>query len=94
MSKWYQGYNAEPGFTSEAFAAIKIKCEASSCRLYGSLVIDEMAIRQHKYWKGGKYEGVVDMGTGLSDEDVAKEALVYLVNCVNVVGNYQWHISL
>lgn len=83
ISRWYQGCNAEPGFTSEAFAALKMRSQATEHKLLGSLIMDEMAIRQLKYWKRGKYEGIVDMGTGISDEDVAKEALVFLVNCIN-----------
>lgn len=50
-----------------------------------SLIIDEMSIRQHEEWDAqqDKCYGYVDMGTGSQEATLAKDALVFLLNCVN-----------
>lgn len=44
-----------------------------------------MAIRQHIEYDGKKYSGYVDLGSEINCDSgaVAKEALVFLVNCIN-----------
>jgi len=48
-------------------------------------MIDEVAIRQHVEWDGQKFQGYIDMGTGLHDDGmpIAKEALTFMVVGVN-----------
>jgi len=48
-------------------------------------MIDEVAIRQHVKWDGQKFQGYIDMGTGLHDDGmpIAKEALTFMVVGVN-----------
>ena len=50
-----------------------------------SLMLDEMAIRKHVCWNGKKFQGYVDIGNGADDDSlpVAKEALVFMVVCMN-----------
>lgn len=88
ISRWYQSVNGLPGFTSEAFDALRLKASGSN-KIICSLIMDEMAIRQHEEWvpSQGKSFGYVDMGTGSKETTVAKEALVFLLNCVN--GNWK-----
>lgn len=85
ISRWYQSINGLPGFTSEAFEALRLKASYSDSDIICSLVMDEMAIRQHEEWvpSQGKSYGYVDMGTGSTENTIASNALVFLLNCVN-----------
>lgn len=82
---WYSAINGEPGFTTEAFVALKQKAESSSKRLLCSLIIDEMAIRKKIEWDGQKYHGFVDGGTGLESDclEEATQALVFMLVSIN-----------
>lgn len=86
LHKWYKNVECEPGFSSESIEAIKRKASKSSKPLYGSLMFDEISIRKKVDWDGKKFVGFVDFGnyeiaqnTGIA----AKEALVFMVNCLN-----------
>jgi len=87
LSKWYSHLNAEPGFTSESLNILELKVKYSPHAVFGSLVMDEIAIRQHLEYDSstGKYYGRVDMGSGIDNDslEVAKECLVFLVVSVN-----------
>lgn len=50
--------------------------------------MDEMTIRQHEKWVSilGKFFGYIDMGTGSQENNLAKDALVFFLSCVN--GNF------
>ena len=50
IRRWYQSINGDPGFTTEAFAALKARAASVTSNnkaLLCSLMIDEMSIRQH-----------------------------------------------
>ena len=82
IRRWYQSVNGEPGFTQEALVALKARAEHASAKpLLCSLMIDEMAIRQHVEWNGSKFRGCVDLGSGICDDStpVATEVLVFMV---------------
>lgn len=53
------------------------------------MIIDEMSIRQHEEWVSEKNKcyGYVDVGTGSKEMTLAKDALVFLLNCIN--GNWK-----
>ncbi|KYN50338.1 THAP domain-containing protein 9 [Cyphomyrmex costatus] len=77
-------------FSKEALNCIKEKVIQSNYPLLGALIIiDEMSIRQHLEYDGKKCSGYIDMGTfNEMDKDddslpVAKDALVFSINCVN-----------
>lgn len=89
IRKWYSAINGKPGFSTEAFAALKLKAmEANSNgeELLVCILFDEMAIRkqeefdEHTY---GKY-GQVNFGTSDEESVYAKESLVYMVTGVNI----------
>lgn len=75
LSKWYSHVDANPGFTSEAFKSLTLKATHSRAPIYCSLMLDEMAIRQHLEFSGTKYFGRVDFGNGLDSDslDLAEE---------------------
>lgn len=53
MRKWYASINAAPGFTTEAFEALKLKAneyKTNGKQLYVNVTFDEMEIRQHSQW--------------------------------------------
>lgn len=52
--------------------------------LFGALIFDEMAIRQRVEYNGKKYSGYIDLRPHINCEygTIAKEALVFLVNCI------------
>lgn len=87
ISKWYATVNAEPGFAKESFNAVRFKADNADHDhgLYCSLILDEMAIRQHIEYDGKQFQGYVDMGTGNNNDcrDVAKEVLVFMLVCIN-----------
>lgn len=77
--------NVEPGFHTEALKSIAERAKTVSYPLFGALIFDEMAIRQHVEYDGSKFSGYVDMGPNIecSEVQIAKEALVFVVNCIN-----------
>ena len=87
LSKWYSHLNAEPGFTMESFKLLELKVKNSSDPVFGALMMDEMAIRQHLEYdrSTGKYYGRVVMGSRIDNDSltIAKECLVFLVVSMN-----------
>ena len=86
IEKWLKVIDGRPGFTSEAFDALRKRTELRPQKqLICALMMDEVAIRQQIEWDGKKFVGYIDMGTGLDDDSmpVAKEALTFMVVGVN-----------
>ena len=85
LARWYQTIEGEPGFSSEALAALKLLCSNSSQKWICGLCFDEMAIRQKVEWNGKNYVGFVNCGDQLETDvlPIAKEALVFMLTCVN-----------
>lgn len=87
LSKWYQHIDAEPGFTKEAFDALKRKVEESVHPLICALTLDEMAIRKCLTWdpKAQTFYGRVDCGHKIDTDSIeeASQCLVLLVTSVN-----------
>lgn len=91
IRKWYSTINGKPGFSSEAFTALR--CKAMEANRDGKeilvcLVYDEMAIRkQEEYDQHTDTKiGFVNYGTSCVDSNnnaYAKEALVFLVTGIN-----------
>ena len=82
LRKWYNTVDVKPGFTDVSFSALKQHVQSSpDNHSVFSLIMDEMAIRQHVEWDGNKYHGFIDMGTQLNDDCLpeAKEALTFMV---------------
>jgi len=77
--------NAEPGFTEETLKVLSLKVKNSPYTIFGALVLDELAIRQHLEYDGSNYYSRVDMVTGINNDslEIAKEVLVFLVVSVN-----------
>ncbi|KAJ0172542.1 hypothetical protein K1T71_011681 [Dendrolimus kikuchii] len=76
LSKWYQSIDEKPGFTEEAFAALKLKYSNSDKRL-ACLIVDEMGIRQQKIFNGQTVDGLVTFGP--SDEMATQVYVLMLV---------------
>lgn len=87
IRKWYQCLNASPGFTAEAFNALREKVKATENKILCNLVTDEMAIRKLKEFDGNKVEGFVDFGAGIDvpgdTTALCTQALVFLLVAVN-----------
>lgn len=91
MRAWYSSINSAPGFTLEAFEALKLKADeykTNGKQLYVNIIFDEMSIRQHSQWNPNKqkFDGFIDMGKSATDEkplSLAKDALVFLVSGVS-----------
>lgn len=84
LKHWYLKVDGEPGFTKEAFVALKRKADASDKPILATLVVDEMDITRCVEVDGKVY-GYVDMGTGLVSDmsDEAKEVVVLSVIAIN-----------
>lgn len=68
------------GFTSESFEAMQLKVSSEKNKVARSLII-----RQHEEWGPAKdkcYEHI-DTGTGSKTITLAKDALVFLMSCIN-----------
>lgn len=92
IRKWYSGVNGQPGFTQEAFSALKLKVEEAKekqSEVVCALMIGEMAIRKYIEWGGAKFHGYVDIGVGIQDDtnSAAQDALVLMVVALN--GNWK-----
>lgn len=77
LGKWYRSVDGHPGFTKEAFEALKFKASQAKEPIYCCIIFDEMKIER----KVEKTFGYVDFG-GTIDSDCKEEctdALVYLV---------------
>lgn len=91
MRNWYASINSAPGFTSEAFEALKSKADEqkkNGKQLYANLIFDEMSIRKHSQWNPYKlkFDGFIDMGLPATEEKplaLAKDAIVFLVSGAN-----------
>lgn len=85
LSKWYRSVNGNPGFLEEALNSIFERVKATDYPLYGTLIFDEMSIRQHVEYDGEKYSGYVDFGDEIVKDPsaIAKEAFVFLFVCMN-----------
>lgn len=91
IKNWYRNVEASPGTLQIALDLLKRKVESDQNKqkkVYVSLMLDEMSIRQQQFWDDSKKEwhGLVDFGSELikGDSDVvASKALVYLVNSTN-----------
>lgn len=96
IQKWFRSLDASPGFTEEALRALKIKSQEAkeaNKEVLCSLIVDEIAIRWHVEWDGNKFSGYVDYGTSVENDElpVAKEALTFMLNCIN--GNWKIPIA-
>lgn len=89
IRSWYSNTKGLPGFTLEAVEILKQRCEAAGDKkLYACLTMDEMAIRQQIQWSKveNRFVGYVDHGLIIPDPNdlpLTKEALVYLITCIN-----------
>ena len=90
IRKLYSKIPADPGFTEPAFVELKKKVEEAKKngkQVVCSLMLDEMAIRKQVTFDGERFRGYVDLGADNDVEDdstpQAKEALVFMVVCVN-----------
>lgn len=85
LRAWYSSIHGDAGFTTESFAALKLKAETTKYPIIAGLVMDEMAIRRRIEWDGNNLHGHVEIGSGLDGDYIneAKEALVFLVTGIN-----------
>ncbi|XP_049764597.1 uncharacterized protein LOC126092911 [Schistocerca cancellata] len=94
LTKWYQCVGGAPGFTSEAFKVITAEASHRETKFptICSLVVDEIAIRQHVEFDGACYYGYVDMGSSVDTDNlpIAKEAFVLML----VVINASWKLPV
>lgn len=92
IRKWYQSIDGDPGCTTEALMALKLKCADAARnkkKVICNLIMDEVAIRQHIEYDSTKkkFHGYVDFGNQFEDVStepvVAKEVLTFMVNALN-----------
>lgn len=91
IRKWYSVINGKPGFSSEAFTALK--CKANEANQEGkeilvALIYDEIAIRKQEEYDQhtDSKTGFVNYGTDTDEsggQKYAKEALVFLISGIN-----------
>lgn len=87
LRTWYKVVDGSPGFTKQAFDAIKLKC--CSKKIVCNLVIDEMSIKEEIVYQNRKSYGYTDLGNGTVEGDqsdngaIAKNALVFMAVSIN-----------
>ncbi|RVE40646.1 hypothetical protein evm_014704 [Chilo suppressalis] len=95
LTKWYATVDGRPGFTQEALNALKrVKDSKPDKKIYCSLVIDEMKIKDSPEWhpKSQRYYGYIDYGFDDVNEtsEKATDALVFLLVGINTT----WKLPL
>lgn len=86
---WYSNTDGSPGLSTESLHILQMKSQAAKNQgkqLYGCLMMDEMAIRKQWDHSSKKFIGYIDYGSCIHEREelpLAKEALVYLITCVN-----------
>lgn len=92
IQKWYESVDGAPGYTTEALQLLNIKCKEAAeknTKLICNLVMDEIFIKKHIEFSPAekRFYGYVDIGNPFETENddrfEAKEALTFLLNCVN-----------
>lgn len=93
IRKWYSSINGEPGFSIEAFEALKLKSSDARARgteLLVNLTLDEMYIRVHQQYDHHKdvMIGQVNYGKNVEHNRLEKpkllnQALFYMITGVN-----------
>lgn len=67
LRRYYTCVDGKPGFTEEAFTAIKARSKTQP--VICNLVLDEMSIREQLHYcsSSGKLYGIVDLGTRIEE---------------------------
>lgn len=84
--------DGQPTFSSEVFAALKMKCAQSDSQGHPtlcSLTVDEMSIRQQVQWNRGSFEGYVDIGTGLDSDFLLQAKATFAIMAVAINGRWK-----
>ena len=77
IEKWLKVIDGRPGFTSEAFDALRKRTELHpEKQLICASMMDELAIRLQIEWDGKKFVGYIDIGTGLDDDSMPVAKIV------------------
>ncbi|RZF48094.1 hypothetical protein LSTR_LSTR002160 [Laodelphax striatellus] len=81
----YKSVEGKPGFTSEAFQAIKHRARNANYPIYVALLFDEMTVEKHFEWDGDCFFGAVNMGKGVEPgiDTEAREAFVIMAVAIN-----------
>lgn len=91
IRKWYSAIDGKPGFSEEAFDALKCKANDANSNgkeILGCVIFDEVAIRKQEEFdeQSESRVGFVNLGTSFPDSNekkYAKEALVFMVTGIN-----------
>lgn len=91
IRKWYTAIDGKPGFSQEAFAALKMRANRANTNgdeILTCLIFDEMALRQQEEYDHHNDEkvGLVDYGTvpiNYKLGQLAKHAFVFLIAGIN-----------
>lgn len=92
IRKWYSVIDGKPGFSAEAFNALKLKsieANKNGQQILACVMFDEMSIRKQVEFDehANRSTGQVNFGSNIDNtEEVvyAKDALVYMVTGVNI----------
>lgn len=85
LKHWYLRVNGDPGFTKEAFVALKRKADSSKQPILATFVIDVMLMNRRVEVDGNGSYGYVNVGTGLESDmsHEAREVLALSVTAIN-----------
>lgn len=91
IRKWFSSINGKPGFSQEAFDALKhraMQANQNGNEILTCLIFDEVAIRKQEDYDQHNDEtiGMVNYGTNIVDSNLnkaAKEAFVFLISGIN-----------
>lgn len=81
ISSWYQSVNCQPGFTTEAFNALRNAVDVAKLQddqVVINISFDEICIRQLVEWNGSSSTGYVDMGDGGNSNIMASQVFVFM----------------
>lgn len=95
VQSWASSRDAEPGYLEEVINLLKNEVIKDPTKANASLVLDEMSLKSDTPYNSStkKYEGKVDLGSGVNKESdvLATHALVVMV--VGVTSRYKYPIG-
>ena len=86
LRNWLRNVDVSTGFNKQSLNTLKDIVENEKMlgkRVYCCLIADEMHLKSHISFNGHSFDGKVDLGEGETGDDIATQALVFMVNCIN-----------
>lgn len=92
IRSWYVKIDCEPGLCRESFNAIEMKVAESKQKNKTPLVclsIDDMSLKEHVEYSGGKIIRYIDTGTEINNDNLSTAKMVCVIMCTAINDNWK-----